>query len=115
MRYSKYRNRKVEIDGIVFDSVKEGRRYQELKLLEKAGYVKDIKLQVPFVLLPSQKNNEGKVAERKVSYVADFVYDEQRDGEWRSVVEDVKGVRTEVYRLKRKLMLFIHGIEVQEY
>lgn len=113
--YSKYRNRKTEIDGIVFDSLKEGRRYQELKLLEKAGFVKDIRLQVPFVLLPSQKNTEGKVVERKVSYYADFVYKERKGDEWQTVVEDVKGTRTEVYRLKRKLMLFVHGIEVQEY
>ena len=108
---SKYRNRKITIDGITFDSVKEGRRYQELKLLEKAGYVSDIRLQVPFGLLPSQKV-DGKVVERKVSYVADFVYLDQ-DG--KQVVEVVKGVKTDVYRLKRKLMLFIHGIEVQEY
>ena len=117
MRMSKYRNRKTEIDGILFDSAKEARRYQELKLLERAGFVKDIQLQVPFELMPSQKNNEGKVVERKVSYYADFVYQQRTGNEWKTVVEDVKseGTKTEVFRLKKKLMRFVHGIEVQEY
>ena len=107
---SKYRNTKVSVDGILFDSAKEARRYTELKLLQRGGYISDLKLQVPFVLIPSQRK-DGKLIERKCSYIADFVYTE--NGE--QVVEDVKGVRTEVYRLKRKLMYLVHGIKIREY
>lgn len=107
---SKYRNTKVSVDGILFDSAKEARRYTELKLLQRGGYISDLRLQVPFVLIPSQRK-DGKLIERKCSYIADFVYTE--NGE--QVVEDVKGVRTEVYRLKRKLMYLVHGIKIREY
>lgn len=109
---SKYGNRKVVIDGILFDSIREARRYGELKLLEKGGYISDLRLQVPYELLPSQKNLEGKVIERKMSYIADFVYFDKAHG--CEVVEDAKGVRTEVFRLKKKLMLYRYGIEVHE-
>ena len=108
---SKYRNRKVTVDGIVFDSVREARRYGELKLLEKGGYITDLKLQVPFELLPNQKDIDGNVIERKVRYIADFVYTD-RNGQ--QIVEDAKGMRTEVYRLKRKLMLDRYGIQIRE-
>ena len=107
----KYHNRKVEVDGILFDSAREARRYGELKLLEKGGYISGLQLQVPFELIPNQKNIDGKVVERKVSYIADFVYLD-RDG--RTVVEDSKGMRTEVYKLKKKLMRYVHGIEIKE-
>ena len=108
---SKYRNRKVTVDGIVFDSVREARRYGELKLLEKGGYITDLKLQVPFELLPNQKDIDGNVIERKVRYIADFVYTD-RNGQ--QIVEDAMGMRTEVYRLKRKLMLDRYGIQIRE-
>ena len=108
---SKYRNRKVNVDGILFDSIREARRYGELKLLQKGGYISGLQLQVPFELLPSQKNAEGKVVERKVRYIADFVYTD-RNGQ--QVVEDAKGCRTEVYLLKKKLMRYVHGIEIKE-
>lgn len=107
----KYHNRKVSVDGILFDSAREARRYGELRLLEKGGYISNLRLQVPFELIPNQKNIDGKVVERKVSYIADFVYLD-RDG--RTVVEDSKGMKTEVYKLKKKLMRYVHGIEIKE-
>ncbi len=106
---AKYHNRKVTRDGETFDSVKEYRRFCELRLLERAGAVTDLRRQVKFELLPAQRI-DGKVVERACSYVADFVYTE--DGQ--QVVEDTKGMRTQEYRLKRKLMLYIHGIRIRE-
>lgn len=109
---TKYRNRKVTVDGIMFDSVREARRYGELKLLEKGGYISNLRLQVPFELLPNQKDIDGNVIERKVRYIADFVYFDRQKGQ--EVVEDAKGVRTDVYRLKKKLMLDKYGIQIKE-
>jgi len=109
MAMSKYRSRKVTLDGITFDSVRESRRYQELKLLERAGKIVDLKRQVKYRLLPSQKIG-NKTVEREVSYIADFTY-------WQGnefVVEDVKGVKTKDYILKRKMMLYFHGIRIRE-
>lgn len=108
---SKYRNRKVTVDGITFDSVKESRRYTELKLLQRGGYIKNLQLQVPYVIIPSQRDKDGKVVDRAIKYYADFVYDTP-EGE--QVVEDAKGVRTDVYRLKKKLLRYIHGITIKE-
>ena len=119
---SKYRSRKITMDGETFDSIKEFRRYQELKLMEKAGLVYDLQRQVKFKLIPAQreftddvtatgKPKKGKLIEHECSYWADFVY---RDQYGFRVVEDVKGVRTEVYKIKRKLMLWIHGIRIKE-
>ena len=108
---SKYHNRKILIDGIMFDSAKEAARYCELLLLKHAGEITDLQRQVPYELIPTQKDEKGKVLERKTSYIADFVY---RDKDGKMVVEDVKGMRTEVYRLKKKLMLYIHGIQIKE-
>lgn len=123
---SKYHNRKVTVDGITFDSVKEANRYKELKVLERAGLVHDLQLQVKFKLIPAQrewtdettasgKPKKGKILEHEVSYYADFVY-KNRYG--LQVVEDVKGYKKgEAYALfaiKRKLMLWIHGIRVKE-
>ena len=107
---SKYRNKRVTVDGITFDSIKEARRYMELKMLEKGGYISDLQLQVPFELVPTQRNRDGKVVSRKVSYIADFTYTE--DGQF--VVEDVKGFQTDLYRLKKALMMDRHGIEIRE-
>ena len=84
-------------------------RYQELKLLQRAGKISELQRQVPFELIPSQR--EGKrVIERGVKYVADFTYME--DGNL--VVEDAKGIRTKEYILKRKLMYMVHGIKIKE-
>lgn len=106
---AKYHNRKVTRDGETFDSVKEYRRFCELRLLERAGAVTDLRRQVKFELIPAQRI-DGKVVERACSYVADFVYTENGQ----QVVEDAKGMRTQEYRLKRKLMLYIHGIRIRE-
>ena len=113
LNVSKYRNQKMEIDGITFASKHEGQRFAELKLLERAGEISDLQLQRKFTLIGTQKDKAGKVLERPVTYVADFVYKDQ-DG--RTVVEDAKSsaTRTPVYRLKKKLMLSIYGIRIQE-
>ena len=97
---SKYRNKKVKIDMFVFDSIAESRRYKELALLEKAGYIKDLKLQPKFLLQESFKKN-GKTY-RKIEYIADFQYTENN----KTIVEDVKGKETEVFKLKYKLFEF---------
>ena len=107
---SKYGAKKVEVDGIVFDSKKEARRYQELKLFEKAGAISQLKRQVKFVLIPPQRL-DGKVVERECCYIADFVY---LDKEGEMVVEDVKGVKTRDYIIKRKIMLYMYGIKIKE-
>lgn len=106
---SKYGNRTVTRNGEKFDSAKEARRYGELVLLERAGQVFDLKRQVKYELIPTQKIG-GKVVERACTYVADFVYKENG----KTVVEDTKGFRTKDYIIKRKLMLFIHGIRIKE-
>lgn len=107
----KYHNRKTVVNGHTFDSKKEAKRYSELLLLERAGAIHDLRTQVKYVLIPSQRSKEtGKVIERECSYKADFVYTE--GGE--TVVEDVKGYRTKEYIIKRKLMLHVHGIRIRE-
>ena len=96
---SKYRSQKTIIDGISFDSKREGNRYVELKMLERAGKIKDLELQHQYELQPSFRKNGRTI--RAITYVADFTYfDLER---MRIVVEDVKGFRTDVYMLKRKL------------
>lgn len=108
---SKYHSRKVVKNGETFDSVKEYKRFCELSLLEKTGAIQNLERQVKFVLLPSQKDPvTGKTAERPVSYIADFVYTENG----KKVVEDSKGFKTKDYILKRKLMLWVHGIKIVE-
>ena len=109
--WTKYNNEKVTVNGQVFDSKKEANRYKELLLLEKAGAIKDLRMQVKFTLIPAQRDEAtGKVVERECSYKADFVYEE--DG--KTVVEDVKGYRTKEYIIKRKLMLYQYGIRIME-
>lgn len=106
---SKYGNRKTKRDGVTFDSKKEARRWSELSLLEKVGAIQNLQRQVRYELLPSQRI-DGKVVERAVHYVADFVY--EQDGV--TVVEDTKGFRTADYIIKRKMMLWRHGIRIKE-
>ena len=108
----KYGNRKVETEEGTFDSVKEYSRWQELKLMERAGEIYELRRQVPFVLIPTQKDDRGKVIEREVKYVADFTYREKCGN--RLVVEDTKGMKTREYILKRKMMLYRLGIRIQE-
>ena len=96
---------------MAFDFKKEARRYSELLLLERTGAIHNLKTQVKYVLIPSQRDPvTGKVIERECAYKADFVYTE--NGE--TVVEDTKGFRTKDYIIKRKLMLQVHGIRIRE-
>ena len=113
---NKYHARKWELDGLTFDSHKEARRWQELRFLSRAGIIKDVRRQVEFELIPAQKDESGKVIERAVKYVADFVYKETRDGKEYFVVEDVKSeaTKTREYIIKRKLMLYMCGIRIKE-
>lgn len=102
---SKYGNIKTfTTDGIKHDSIKEANRWCELNLLLRAGVIQDLQRQVKFELLPKQ---EG---ERAVYYIADFVYTENG----KRIVEDAKGMRTEAYKLKKKMMLYFHGIKIRE-
>lgn len=122
---SKYGSRKVTVDGVTYDSVKEYRRFKELSLLERAGTIQNLQRQVKYVLIPAQREycNEiytkgrkkgcfkpGKLLEKECSYIADFAY--IQNGE--IVAEDTKGFRTKDYIVKRKLMLWIHGIRIKE-
>lgn len=119
---SKYHSEKVQIDGETFDSRREARRWMDLRLLERAGEIRDLRRQVKYILIPCQreapiitktgKEKPGKVIEKECSYLADFVYQDARTGE--TIVEDAKGFRTEVYRIKKKLMLYVHGIRITE-
>ena len=108
----KYGNKKTELDGILFDSKREAQRYAELKLMERAREIYDLQLQVPFVLIPVQKDEKGKVIERELKYIADFTYRDIKTG--RLIVEDAKGVKTEVYKIKKKLMLYRLGLRIKE-
>lgn len=119
---SKYHSKKITKDGHTFDSLKEYRRYCELLLLEKAGEITNLEKQVKFVLIPAQREPDkigkrggkikGNLIERECSYKADFVYTLVKDGT--KVVEDAKGIKTHEYIIKRKLMLYIHGIRIRE-
>lgn len=102
----KYRNKPTEVDGFLFDSKKEAKRYQQLQLLEKAGHVKDLAKQVKYDL-----NVNGV---RIATYTADFVYLELRKGAWEKVVEDVKGYPNDRWPMKKKLMKAIHGVVIRE-
>lgn len=101
MRYNKYKNKKSTYDGITFDSKKEMNRYRELKLLEKGKVIKNLELQPEFLLIPTLRYKDKKT-DRKTVYKADFKYENNKG---QTVVEDVKGFKTDVYQLKRKLLI----------
>lgn len=124
---SKYNAKKIEVNGMKFDSKKEYERWNELLLLQRAGKISGLQRQVKFDLIPNQfidvteytpkthkQKTVKKLVERSISYVADFVY--TQDGN--KVVEDVKGYRQAsaytVFVIKRKLMLWVHGIRIIE-
>lgn len=120
---NKYQAIKTVVNGIEFDSRKEARRYQELLLLQRAGVIQDLKMQVKYILIPAQyetyerygKNGQRlkdgqRLLEKECAYVADFVYTENGI----EIVEDTKGVKTKDYIIKRKLMLYTHGIRIKE-
>ena len=119
----KYGNKKTTVDGMEFDSRKEAKRYHDLMLLQRAGVIKKLETQVKFVLIPTQYEttirygkkgqrlkDRQKLLEKECSYFADFVYEENG----KKVVEDTKGVKTKDYIIKRKLMLYVHGIRIRE-
>lgn len=120
---NKYHNSAVIVDGISFQSRKEARRWRELKLMESAGMIHGLTRQKKFVLIPAQREpdtvgkrggkHKGKLIEREVAYYADYSY---YDKEGNEVVEDVKSpaTRTKDYILKRKMMLYVHGIRIRE-
>lgn len=120
---NKYYAKKTMFNGIEFDSRKEARRYSELLLLQRAGAIRDLELQKKYVLIPAQyetyerygkkgqRLQDGqRLVEKECAYLADFVYKE--DG--KTIVEDTKGVKTKDYIIKRKLMLYVHGIRIKE-
>lgn len=126
MTGTKYKNHKVEYEGIIFDSKKEMKRYKELQLLQSAGHIFDLRLQVRYILIPEQRGaspgtyargprkgqeKPGKLLEKECAYIADFVYCNEEQG---LVVEDTKGFRTPEYIIKRKLMLYVHNIQIRE-
>ena len=120
------RNRvKASVDGIEFDSKKEAKRYSQLKLMQELGQIEGLQRQVPFELIPPQYDadkvgkrggvKKGKCLERAVEYIADFTY--YQNGEY--IVEDVKGWKANnpdyrLFVIKRKLMLYVHGIRIKE-
>ena len=121
----KYRNKKISYNGQVFDSKKEYRRYRELLLLQKANQIEDLDCQTKFVLIPGQREDSeevykrgpkkgqpkpGNVIEKECAYYADFTYKEKGE----LVVEDTKGVKTEAYKIKKKMMLYFYGIRIRE-
>lgn len=121
MAYRKYNNKRVEYDGRVFDSLKEYRRYRDLKLMQRSGLISDLHLQVPFELVPAVYDEvevqlktkvkmEKKCVQRSIRYIADFVY--MKDG--KMIVEDTKGFRTKEYELKKKMMRALLGVEIKE-
>ena len=117
----KYGNKKIEFDGILFDSKKEGLYYLKLKDMQRNGEITNLRLQVPYELLPAIYKDEivhlktkdktiKKLVQRPVTYVADFVY--TKDGQ--EYVIDVKGMRLPDYILKKKMMLALNGINIIE-
>lgn len=120
---NKYHAMKIMVDGERFDSHAEYRRWQQLVILRDAGEICNLRRQVEYELIPEQREpavgkKNGKLLERKCSYVADFVYDKNVDGIYQTIVEDTKGCRKgaayDLFVIKRKLMLQRYGIKVRE-
>lgn len=108
---NKYGNKKVIVNGIKFDSKLEARRYCELKLLERAKEIKDLRRQVEFELQPSYKKNNKII--RSINYVADFVYYDVKRR--KTIIEDTKGFKTEIYKLKKKIFEYKYpDLEIKE-
>lgn len=114
MRYrrymSKYNSTKIKVDNIEFDSKKEANYYLKLKMLLKSGEIKDLELQKEYILQDSFKIN--KKTRRKITYKPDFSYISTSDNKLHIV--DVKGFKTEVYKLKKKLFEYKFGVEIEE-
>lgn len=105
---SKYKARKTVVDGITFDSRREADRYLVLKSMEEDGVIEDLRRQVRYELVPSFDVDEKHY--RPIYYVADFTYRENGH----EVIEDVKGMKTDVYRLKAKLVAYRYGMNIRE-
>lgn len=103
-RRNKYNAKKIKIDGHTFDSKREAQRYCELKLFAKAGEIRNLVLQ-PRFLLQEEFFDKHEIKHKKIEYVADFLYIDKND---KAIVEDVKGVLTDVYKIKKKLFLKIY-------
>lgn len=116
---SKYRNKKTIVDNIEFSSKKEAGKFLELKDLEQKGHIKDLRLQVPFILQEGYTIDNKKI--RPIIYVADFVYMENLNGDipmWKEVVADVKAsakYQTEVYKLKKKIFEYKYNTRIKEF
>lgn len=114
--YSKYKNKKVEWQGIKFDSIKERDRYLILKDMERLGQIEDLQLQVKYELQASYEINGKK--RRSISYIADFVYFKIHNKKniqiKELIVEDCKGFKTDIYKLKKKLFEYKYGVEINE-
>lgn len=121
-RKSKYGNKKAKANGKVFDSKTERSRYYTLQMLEKAGEISDLRMQVPFEIIPAVYETQEvqlktkvktvqKLVQRAAHYVADFVY---KDKDGNEIVEDSKGFRTAEYLLKKKMMRAFLGITIKE-
>lgn len=109
-KVSKYKNKKVVYYGIKFDSSKEGNYYLKLKIMQDSGLIRDLELQKKFILQKGFTLNGKK--RREISYIADFYYFDIKQDKW--VVVDVKGFKTDVYKLKKKLFESKYGIEIEE-
>ena len=109
---SKYGAQKTTFQGRTFDSKREAERFAELRYMQMGKLIADLEYQVKFELIPALKDENGKVIERAVTYIADFVYTDLKTG--LKVVEDAKGCKTKEYIIKRKLMLHVHGIRIKE-
>lgn len=113
-RSHKYNAQKIVVDGITFDSIKEGRRYSQLKLLERADEIRNLKLQVKIPLFSGGKPLLGKNG-RQRHYVADFEYEEREvhTNNWQYVIEDTKGYDTPMSRFKRQMVEAYTGLDIR--
>lgn len=109
-RTNKYKNIKTTVGNLKFDSKKEAKRFEELLLLLKAYEIQDLRLQHSFTLIESYTALDGEKI-KAMKYIADFTYTDRKRG---FVVEDVKGKRTDVYKMKKKLMKDIYDISITE-
>lgn len=105
----KYKSVRTTVDGITFDSKSEARRYSQLRLLEREGQIIDLELQPSFILAPSVRFSDSKRTKPALKYVADFEYIENGI----KIIEDVKGMQTPVFKIKRHLMKVIHNIDLR--
>lgn len=112
MYKSKYRSSKVINEYGKFDSKKEFNRYLQLKEKEEKREIQNLKRQVEYILIERQTNENGKFLFHPIKYIADFVYTDNTTG--KEIVEDVKGIKTEIYKIKKKLLYYVHKIKINE-